>query len=89
MQKRHVFVVTGRELINGVPRGPICTVVVCSDKDNGVRTLLAEKRPAFGITTITGLAALEGRVKKIKDTLSQSDTEWDVLVDPKVVPDGS
>ncbi len=82
MDKRHVFLVTGRRLENGVPRGAIKTIVVCANGDEGVRRLIAERVPQFWITTITGLSAIEERAKKIRNTLSRTDTDWDVLVDP-------
>lgn len=82
METRYVFVVTGRQLVNGVPRGAIETVVVCSEGVEGVRRYLAKQRPEFGVTTVTGLSALQARVKKIRETLLREDVEWGVLVDP-------
>lgn len=84
MHKQNVFVVTGRQIIDGIPRGAIETVVVCADGDKGVRRLLSQQRPALGITTITGFVTLENRLKKIKNTLAGDDIEWGVLVDPRL-----
>ncbi|CAG0991418.1 hypothetical protein RHDC4_02532 [Rhodocyclaceae bacterium] len=85
MQKKDIFVVTGRELVDGVPRGAIKTIVVCSDGaagDKGVRRLLAEVAPGFGVTTITGLMALEERAAMIKKTLAGANPDWSVIIDP-------
>lgn len=82
MHKQNVFVVTGRHLVDGVPRGAIETVVVCAEGEKGVRKFLGHRLPELGITTITGLMALENRVKKIKAALTGEEREWPVLVDP-------
>ena len=82
MKKSNVFVVTGRLLVDGVPRGAIQTMVVCAPDEKGVRKLVGQKRPMFGITTVTGLVPLEARAKKVLNVLAHADTEWEVLVDP-------
>lgn len=87
MQKQNIFVVTGRVLIDGVPRGAIKTVVVCaetSEGDRGVRKVVAEAMPDFGVTTVTGLVALEERVAQIKKTLAGQNPSWGVIIDPRL-----
>lgn len=86
MQKRFVFLVTGRELAGGVPSGAIVTAVVCAESEARVKRLVEQNWPSFQLTTVTGLAALEARAQKIKDTLGGKVPEWSVLVDPELVP---
>ena len=82
MQKQHVFVVTGRQIVEGIPRGAIKTLVVCAVGEVGVRRVIAEQVPGLAITTITGLVALEARVRKIRGALSGVEPDWGVVVDP-------
>ena len=82
MEKRFIFVVTGRQRVNGVPRGVIETVVVCSEGDQGVRRFLMDVRPTFEVTTVTSLKVLEERAMKIRNTLLRKDSDWGVLIDP-------
>lgn len=82
MQKKFVFLVTGRELQDGVPAGGIITMIVCAASDKRVREVMGKAWPNFHVTTITGLSALEERAQRIKDALGGKVPEWSVLVDP-------
>jgi hypothetical protein len=82
MRKQDVFVVTGRNLLNGVPRGSIVTMVVCAAGEQRVIKVLKENMPGFGVTTTTSLAALEDRAKDIRDVVAGKKADWSVLVDP-------
>lgn len=88
MLKQNIYVVTGRALIDGVPRGAIKTVVVCAEVsagDRAVRKVVTEAKPDFGVATITSLVALEERAAQIKKTLAGQNPEWEVVIDPQLL----
>jgi hypothetical protein len=86
MKTKNVFVVTGRYRdVAGIPRGAIVDLVVCAQNDEAARAYVGGELPTFAVGTVTGLAALEARVKKIKAVLAQQDTSWPVYVEPALL----
>lgn len=84
MLKQNIFVVSGRMIIDGVPRGEIKTYLVCSDNEMSLKKYVGEYFPQFFIVTITSLVVLEERVAKVKAVLSGQDQSWPILIDPEL-----
>ena len=84
MLKQNVFVVSGRMITDGVPRGEVKTYIVCGDTEMLVKTYLAESFPQFYLITITSLLVLEDRVNKVRSVLSGKDQSWPILIDPNM-----
>jgi hypothetical protein len=85
MKKSNVFLMSGRtKNTAGEACGNVVQRLICSNNEQSAREYLGRIAPSFVVVGCIGLADLEIQVQKIKDVLAQSDTSWEVAVDPRL-----
>lgn len=76
LSKRKIFMVTG------IRSNEFIEKVVCADSEIAVYAFLATEDPALSVQSVTSLARLEARAKKILAVISGEDTSCGWSLDP-------